>query len=353
MMIWTRLQQAVEADGAAALVSVVKALGSTPREAGARMIVTPWGIIGTIGGGALEFQAITDARRQMATGGRAVILQSQALGPDLGQCCGGRVELAIEAFDESHLADIQALALREVAGPFTLTGRIVAPTFSESFGEDRGKLYLFGAGHVGQALVTALAPLIDAPLTAAPLPLDIVWIDSRPDCLPSSASEHVKLIQSDDPIGKLSEAGPGDFVLIMTHSHALDYDLTEAALRQPGLRFVGLIGSATKRARFTRRLREAGIAPARIADLVCPIGLTTIRSKHPAAIAAAIAADLLVRTEAMQGLLAPDDSVIDASRHLRSHRREPVVTEVGCNDAGACTGCAGHDVTLRRGDRVE
>lgn len=340
MMIWSHLLQAIDADGAAALVSVVKALGSTPREAGARMIVTPWGIIGTIGGGALEWQAITEARRQLVGGTGDPLLQSQALGPDLGQCCGGRVELAIESFDERHRDQLQDLAAREAAGCFTLRGRIVGPDFVESFGEQRHKLYLFGAGHVGQAVVTALTPLIDAPLTAAPLPLEVIWIDARSDCFPASLPAHVQAVTPDDPMALVAAAAPGSLVLIMTHSHALDYDLTAAALRHPGLGYVGLIGSATKRARFTRRLREAGIAAARLTDLVCPIGLPAIRSKHPAAIAAATVVELLACVEQTVAQPVPDDNIVDAGHHLRIQRnRDMGVTETSCGDTKSCIGC--------------
>ncbi|HEX9449512.1 MAG TPA: XdhC family protein, partial [Dongiaceae bacterium] len=233
----------------------------------------------------------------------------------------------------------RALASREATEAFTLTGRIVAPDFVERFGEQRGKLYLFGAGHVGQALITALTPLIDAPLTTAPLPLDVIWVDSRADSFPAVLPSHVLSVLSDDPLPLVAAAEPGGFVLIMTHSHALDYDLTAAALGHPALNYIGLIGSATKRARFVRRLRDAGMAPGRIADLVCPIGLTTIRSKHPAAIAAAITAQLLVRTEEVLAQAAPGDNLVDAAGHLRSRRgRDGNVTETCCGQTGLATG---------------
>jgi xanthine dehydrogenase accessory factor len=341
MMIWTHLLQAIEADGAVALVSVVKALGSTPREAGARMIVTPWGSIGTIGGGALEFQAIADARRQLVDGVIGPRSCSQALGPDLGQCCGGRVELMIEAFDERHRDQLQDLATREAAGPFTLTGRIVGPDFIESFGEQRHKLYLFGAGHVGQAVVTALTPLIEAPLAATPLPVEVIWVDERGDCFPSNLPAHVQAVITDDPVALITEAAADSLVLIMTHSHALDYDLTAAALQHPDLSYVGLIGSATKRARFSRRLREAGIAAARLADLACPIGQPAIHSKHPAAIAAATVVELLTRVEQVAARSALDDRIVDAGQHLRSQRQRDInMPETCCGNAKSCTGCA-------------
>ncbi|HVI88637.1 MAG TPA: xanthine dehydrogenase accessory protein XdhC [Dongiaceae bacterium] len=323
MLIWASLLQAIDRTEQAALVSVVRVFGSTPREAGARMVVTAAGITGTIGGGNLEWEAIQTARRHLA--GRAAmdpLLQTQILGPDLGQCCGGRIEIVTEIFGAADRARVAALAEREAAGRFTLTGRIVAPDFVEHFGERRGKLYLFGAGHVGHAVIAALAPLTETALVAAALPLDIVWIDSRPDCFAGlTLSPAVTAQVADDPVAVMAAAEPGSFVLVMTHSHALDYDLIAAALRRPDLSYIGLIGSATKRARFVHRLREEPIDPARIATLVCPIGLTTIRSKHPAAIAAGIAAQLLIRAEEVRAATGPDDSVIHFQQKVRDRAR--------------------------------
>ena len=164
----------------------------------------------------------------------------------------------------------------------------------ERFRDPRRPLWLFGAGHVGRALMLALAPL----------PFDVTWIDEREDVFPAVVPASVRPLRSADPAGELAHAPDGAFVVVMTHNHPLDLAIVHAALAAapPGavgrFGYVGLIGSASKRARFARRLREAGIAEDRIAGLVCPIGMTSIRSKHPAAIAAGIVAQLLERTGA-------------------------------------------------------
>jgi len=320
MLIWAGLLQVLDRTERAALISVVRVFGSTPREAGARMVVTADEVIGTIGGGNLEWEATQTARTRLQVAAHAndPFYQTQILGPDLGQCCGGRIEIVTEVFRQTDRPRIAAMAEREAAGKFILTGRIVAPDFIEHFGERRGRLYLFGAGHVGRAVITALAPLTETSLVAAALPLDITWVDSRADCFEGLAlPSTVTAVVPKNPVTVAATAEPGSFVLIMTHSHAVDYDLTAAALRRPGLAYVGLIGSATKRARFLHRLREERIDPARIDALVCPVGLTAIRSKHPAAIAAGIAAQLLIRAEEMRAMDGADGSVIQFQRKVR------------------------------------
>lgn len=285
MKIWALILRALEGHGRCALVSVVKTEGSAPRDAGARLVVTPEGFHGTIGGGTLEWRAIAEAQ-SLLDRGAAVKLASHALGPDMGQCCGGRVQLATEIFDASSLPSVRDLAAREAQGRFTLKGRIASLDIMESFGEDNRRLYLFGAGHVGKALVLALAPL----------PFDVQWIDARPGAFPRAVPQNVTLAASAD----LAEAPEGSFVYVMTHSHALDLAITDQALRNPRIAHVGLIGSATKRARFVKRLREAHVAEARIEGLICPIGVSGIRSKEPAMIAAATVAQLLVLDEGLR-----------------------------------------------------
>lgn len=325
MLTWTSLLKAIDRAEQAALVSVVRVFGSTPREAGARMVVTADEVIGTIGGGNLEWEAIQTARRRLAAAAIDPLHQTQILGPDLGQCCGGRVEIVTEVFSTADRVRIAAMAEREAAGKFILVGRIVAPDFVEQFGERRGRLYLFGAGHVGRAVIAALAPLTETSLVAAALPLDITWVDSRADCFEGLAlPPSVTAIAAADPATVMTSAEPGSYALIMTHSHALDYDLTAAALRRPNLAYVGLIGSATKRARFLHRLRADRIDPARIEALVCPVGLASIRSKHPAAIAAGIAAQLLARAEELRAMVSavgspegsPEGSVVQFQRKV-------------------------------------
>lgn len=261
-----RLADIVARDGAVALVTVAGTRGSAPREAGAMMGVTRSGdILGTIGGGALEWEALVLAR-QLAAKGEAVTRRiDRALGPDLGQCCGGRVILDLRVFTRADCAELAGLAAQ--------AGAIDA----------RQPLALFGAGHVGRALALALAPL----------PFRLHWIDTRDDAFPRHLPANAEASLTRDPAGAVAALPRGCFVLVLTHDHALDLAITAAALSRHDLPFVGLIGSATKRARFERRLRELGLGEERIASLVCPIGLPGIAGKEPAVIAASVAAQLL------------------------------------------------------------
>jgi xanthine dehydrogenase accessory factor len=307
MAVWPRIEAMIEAHGACALVSVVATQGSVPREAGAWMIVRPDGAFsGSIGGGTLEWQALAKAQAKLAKGERAISLVDQSLGPDLGQCCGGRVTLAIEVFDRSDRNELAALAAAEIAGPIAVEAirkgdryvrRIIsAPDgdmpvepdrFIQSFGERRPTILLFGAGHVGRALALALAPL----------PFQIIWNDERPGAFPPAIPANAEAT-GEAPPAVIARAPAGSQALVMTHSHALDLAIVAAALANPAIAHVGLIGSATKRARFVRRLAEQGLPAERVAALRCPIGLPGIAGKEPAVIAAAVAAECLALREA-------------------------------------------------------
>jgi len=299
METFRRLIEAIEAEGAAALITLAETAGSAPREAGARMVVRPGGgFYGTIGGGELEYEALAEARSALAAGRGPARRRSVALGPELGQCCGGRVVWRVETFDQRDLAALAPLSAAEREGPFfALTrrggdGRIArrlgdAPEDGEqreAFGEATIPVYLFGAGHVGRALALALAPL----------PFTVRWIDPRRDEFPKLAPANVTLVAAADPPAELAAAPDGAFVLAITHSHQLDLAVVAEALRQDRFAYVGMIGSATKRARFVSQLRAAGIEEPRVARLVCPIGVAGIVGKEPAVIAVAVAAQLLM-----------------------------------------------------------
>jgi xanthine dehydrogenase accessory factor len=285
MKVWAHIARALEADGSCAMVSVVRAEGSVPRERGARMVVTARGFHGSIGGGTLEWKALAEAQRLLGKP-RAVKMLTQSLGPDLGQCCGGRVTLAIESFDAGSLPAAKDLAAREEQGPFTLSDRL--PSVTEGFGESRRRVLLFCAGHVGRAVMLALAPL----------PYDVTWADPRPEAFPAAMPQNVEPFAG-NPLQAVVSAPEGALAFIMSHSHALDLSIAEAALRNPAIAHVGVIGSATKRARFERRLREAGVEEARVAAMICPIGVGGIRSKLPAAIAVSVAAQVITLDEAL------------------------------------------------------
>jgi len=162
--------------------------------------------------------------------------------------------------------------------------------FHEHFGEVTHPVLLFGAGHVGRALVLALAPL----------PFTVRWIDGRPDQFPQHIPQNTVTVCTDAADRELREAPRDAMIVVMTHSHALDFDVTVAALQRGTFDFVGLIGSETKRARFVNLARQMGVTARQIDRLVCPIGLTKIKGKEPAVIAAALAAQLLmVREQAL------------------------------------------------------
>ena len=310
MRVWSAVAEMVEAHGACALVTVANVRGSAPRESGARMVVAPdGGFRGTIGGGELEWRALGAARSALARGSSGATLERFALGPDLGQCCGGSVRVLNEVFGPDRLDAVRDLAAREAAGPFATRARIgrgdVERTIDEGletggppvelegdrvverFRDVRHPVWIFGAGHVGRALMLALAPL----------PFDVTWIDERDGIFPGAVPATVRPVFSPDAAAELARAPPEAAIVVMTHNHPLDLAIVHAALAAERFGYVGLIGSKAKRARFVRRLREAGIRPERIAELVCPVGMPSIRSKHPAAIATGIAAQLLERID--------------------------------------------------------
>jgi xanthine dehydrogenase accessory factor len=301
-MVWRRLADILASHGAAALVGVHDVKGSAPREAGARMVVRPDGAFhGTIGGGQLEWQALAAARQALRHGRTPARFAEQALGPDLGQCCGGRVTLLIETFGREDSEEVASLAHLEGEGTFELVcrldenGRVRRERVTSAFGEGQWReghgeslvpLLLFGAGHVGRAVALALAPL----------PFAVRWIDSRDEAFPAHIPSNVTPVRARDPVTELAHAAADAFVLVMTHGHPLDLAITAAAL-QGTFPYVGLIGSDTKRARFEKRFREIRIPEARIRSLVCPIGLPGIGGKDPAVIAASVAAQLLQERE--------------------------------------------------------
>jgi xanthine dehydrogenase accessory factor len=310
-LVWRRIQESLEKQRRAALVSIIKVEGSAPREVGARMVVQrDAGFFGTIGGGRLEYETLAVAEAALSAETLAASLRVWPLGPNLGQCCGGSVTTLIETFDAGDLDRVRELAAAEAAGPFvtlsrmTEQGRIARDIrdgevggadvaegtrqrFVERFGEARKTVLLFGAGHVGRAVVLALSQL----------PFSVRWIDSRADQFPGYVPANVTIVRTDAPEREIDAAPRGAFALIMTHSHPLDYSIAAAALRRADLGFVGLIGSATKRARFASQAQKLGISEPQIARLVCPIGLPDIRDKEPSIIAAAVAAQLLIERE--------------------------------------------------------
>jgi xanthine dehydrogenase accessory factor len=299
------------------------------------MLVGQTLVHGTVGGGQLEWQALSAARSMLAADQPLVRVHRIVLGGDIGQCCGGVVELWIERYGVLDAALLEQAREAAQSGPalmrssFTAAGigrqvvcdlgssedcdrmlrsvREHAPPRLKRAAQDCELLerldnpllpvWLYGAGHVGQALARVLMPL----------PLRLTWIDSREDMLPKQVPDTVQLIHTPRPVDTVATAPPGARYLVMTHSHSLDYSLCRAILTRAEFAWIGLIGSKSKSARFRSRLARHGVEEAQIARLVCPIGVKGIDSKWPAAIAIAVAAQLL------QGISAePIDERIDA-----------------------------------------
>ena len=247
----------------AVVVTVMSTQGSVPRGPGTRMLVFAKGEQGTIGGGHLEFQALAHARLLLA-GQTTQTTLHQVLGPSLGQCCGGALSLGFEPVSAADAARLRVL-LRPPLTP----------------------LALFGGGHVGKALVNALAPL----------PFAIRWTDSRDEIFPSDVPDVVACEHSNPVQAAVTDLLPGSRVLIMSFSHAEDLDIVIACLKRQreraDLPFVGLIGSKTKWATFRHRLEDRGFSAEEIAHITCPIGVPGIEGKEPEVIAVAVAAQLL------------------------------------------------------------
>lgn len=295
------LGQSVAAQTRVARVVIAGVKGSSPREVGAAMLVWKGGQSGTIGGGALEWQASARARDMLATGGAR--LDHEALGPDLGQCCGGAVTLLTEVYHAGNLPTAapviarstdgsamplavarlidRARARGEAPAPQLLQGWMVEPLAAPS-----RQLWVWGAGHVGRALVDVLAPLPG---------LAITWVDTGADRFPAVLSPNVTALPVANPALAVTLAPKGAEHLILTYSHALDLDLCHRLLAH-GFAACGLIGSATKWARFRARLGALGHSAQTIARIDCPIGDPTL-GKHPQAIAIGVAATFLSRQE--------------------------------------------------------
>ena len=327
MHTWlTDLQQLLAHGAPVVLVTVARLEGSAPREAGTKMIVTRDAARHTIGGGHLEWRAIEIARDMLRDGMRVPHLRRLErfpLGPRLGQCCGGAVMLAFERLDVGDLGWVATLAKRLQAGkacvrtlsfgaapggvqlsdpePGTATPDCL---LWDGAGFDEGNALLtetivphefpvvvFGAGHVGAALVRVLATL----------PCRVRWVDERDAHFahsPSHELANLTIDANDAPDEAIDKATPHTYFIVMTHNHALDLDLAERILRRGDFAFFGMIGSRTKRHQFEHRLAARGIDPAVIARMRCPIGIDGIADKSPEAIAISVAAQLLQAVEA-------------------------------------------------------
>lgn len=291
------LKNALDRHGAVSRVVIADLRGSSPREIGAAMLVWSGGQSGTIGGGALELAA-AEAARSGTTG-----LTRHALGPDLGQCCGGAVTLLTEHYVATDLDGLEMDVIARPAGdagpmqPPLAVRRVLNQSRSQGLPPETQlldgwmiepvhrptrQLWIWGAGHVGRAMVDVLAPMPELALT---------WVDTSPDRFPARYPPGVTIVPAAEPTALVAYA-PGDAEhLVLTYSHALDLELCHRLLSH-GFTFAGLIGSASKWARFRSRLAALGHAPEAIARITCPIGAPEL-GKHPQAIAIGVATRLL------------------------------------------------------------
>ena len=337
MINWAQtLHRLQQANIPAVMVTVASTIGSTPREPGAKMIVCSERMYGTIGGGNLEHQACAIARSQLDSA-ESSWLKRFPLGAGLGQCCGGLVNLMFEPVSESsdwitRAAQLQACGedwvrvvatkageTNEGSAHLMFTGDTLDLELNDTsdkrelleaaksmlqgsqkatlqqFGGSPDcfffdvtrkpdfQLVLFGAGHVGRALVNVLRDL----------PIQIRWVDGRDNQFPTEIPDNVECLSSDIPEAEVDAAPSGTFFLVMTHDHALDQCLAEQILKRDDFAYFGLIGSTSKRRMFETRMHRRGIARNRFESMNCPIGIDGIKSKAPSAIAISVAAELM------------------------------------------------------------
>ncbi|WP_416307974.1 xanthine dehydrogenase accessory protein XdhC [Neptunicella sp. SCSIO 80796] len=235
------------------LVTLLASAGSTPRNAGSKMVVTADSSFDTIGGGHLEYQVIAQARQWLLTGKEQQQIEHYPLSSKLGQCCGGAINVLYEVKTQhaQHLA-------------------------------------VFGAGHVAKALMPILSQL----------PLQISWVDQRPELFADNqTASHIQIKLTDEPLEIIEQLPSNSWVLIMTHNHQLDFELVDAALKRSDIGYLGMIGSDTKARRFKTRLAHKGFSTEQIARLISPVGLTDIGGKKPIEVAVSIAAQLIQRLQ--------------------------------------------------------
>jgi xanthine dehydrogenase accessory factor len=269
------LQQQGEA---CVLVTIVEERGSTPRNAGSKMVVSAGRIFDTIGGGHLEYRAMEIARDMLASGSQHTRLERFSLGASLGQCCGG-VNLLL----------------------------------FEPMGRPQAQIAVFGAGHVGRALVPLLASL----------PCRVRWIDARAAEFPAQLPEGVTQIVSEDVIEEVDNLPVGSYCIVLTHNHQLDMELAAAILMRGDFSYFGLIGSKTKRVKFEHRLRQRGFDAAVLQRMRCPMGLAEVKGKLPIEIAVSIAGEVIATYNAHFGersaAAEPVARLLPISRRSKTH----------------------------------
>lgn len=238
------------------LVTIIEERGSTPRNAGSKMVVSRERLYDTIGGGHLEYKAQAIAREMLENRVRETRLERFSLGASLGQCCGGATVLLFEPM-----------------------------------GQPQAHIAVFGAGHVGRALVPLLASL----------PCKVRWIDSRDNEFPEQIPAGVEKVVNDDVVDEVDNMPAGSYFIVMTHNHQLDLELTAAILERNDFTYYGLIGSQSKRAKFEHRLRDRGFKPETVQRMRCPMGIAEVKGKLPVEIAVSIAGEVIATYNASFG----------------------------------------------------
>lgn len=236
------------------VVTVIGAIGSTPRDSGTKMVVDSDNTYDTIGGGHLEFKAIAKAREMLSGTASTQLLEHFPLAAKLGQCCGGQATLLFEYFAPQGVV-----------------------------------LALFGAGHVGKALVQILGDL----------PLRVKWIDNREQEFPTELPSNVQQVLTDDPVAEVQQLPPNSFYLVMTHNHGLDFDIVSSVLKRKDSHYLGVIGSDNKAKRFKQRLTHRDFTEQQIAHMRSPVGLPQVPGKLPMEVAVSIAGELIAEYQSM------------------------------------------------------
>ncbi|UVE16410.1 xanthine dehydrogenase accessory protein XdhC [Pseudomonas sp. LS44] len=238
------------------LVTIIEERGSTPRNAGSKMVVSAERIYETIGGGHLEYKAMAMAREMLESRSQETRLERFSLGASLGQCCGGATVLLFEPM-----------------------------------GQPQAQIAVFGAGHVGRALVPLLASL----------PCKVRWIDSRENEFPEQLPVGVDKVVNEEVVDEVENMPAGSYFIVMTHNHQLDLELSAAILKRNDFAYYGLIGSRTKRVKFEHRLHERGFAADVVQRMRCPMGIAEVKGKLPMEIAVSIAGEVIATYNASFG----------------------------------------------------
>lgn len=307
MRVWQQILEFITLGETCAMISVVQVAGSTPREVGASIVINKKGKFhGTIGGGNMENSSIAQALEMLKNMRVSYRLKKHLLGPDMGQCCGGAVSVLIEVFTKLDIELVKNFATLEAKQKINILTKLNGASAARhcveidedatlglngdeqvlmQYGKANTPVYMFGAGHVGKAIM----------LQMATLPFDVTWVDNRKSEFPKYTPENFTMICVNAPEQVLAAAPINAHILILTHDHELDFKIAMAALLMNRFAYVGMIGSKTKRARFTSRFKKAGLSEQEILRMSCPIGIEGIKSKKPVAIAISVVAEFLTR----------------------------------------------------------